>query len=73
MMTEHVRGPIRCCETTAKDVFLIEHAEALLHHPEFLGVTINERCRGKEDNFGGEDEICICTLVCLETIGIFPT
>jgi hypothetical protein len=57
MMKKHVRGPIRCCETIAKDILLIERAEALLHHPAFLGVTLNERYCGNEDNFGGEDEI----------------
>ncbi len=54
MMKEHVRGPIECCETIAKDILLIARAEALLYHPGFTAVNLNYSVRGKADNFGGD-------------------
>ncbi len=55
MMKEHVRGPIKCCETIAKDVLLLARAEAFLYHPGFTAVNLKAgRARRQADNFGGE-------------------
>jgi hypothetical protein len=55
MMKEHVRGPIKCCETIAKDILLLARAEALLYHPGFTAVNLKAgRVRGQADIFGGE-------------------
>ncbi len=54
MMKEHVRGPIKCCETIAKDILLITRAEALLYHPGFTIVNLNDSVRGQAYNFGGD-------------------
>ena len=54
MMKEHVRGPIKCCETIAKDILLLGRAEALLYHPGFTSIKLNDSVRGKADNFGGD-------------------
>ena len=56
-MKDHVRGPISCCETIAKDVLLMERAESLQHHPGFGAVKVHEHDRGKEDNLGGDSNI----------------
>ena len=41
MMKEHVRGPIKCCETLAEDILRIARAEALVYHPHFKPVELD--------------------------------
>ena len=53
MMKEHVRGPIRCCETLARDIFLQVRAEELVHNRNFHAIHINQLRRGNEDKFVG--------------------
>ncbi len=53
MMKEHVRGPIKCCETIAQDVLLKTRAEELVYHPQFRSVHIKMKERDQEDSHGG--------------------
>lgn len=58
MMKEHVRGPIKCCETLAQDILYQLRAEALLHHPDFNPVkTTSLSSRRKLDNLPGNTHI----------------
>ena len=53
MMKEHVRGPIKCCETIALDVLLKTRAEELVYQPQFRSVDIEMKERDQEDSHGG--------------------
>jgi len=66
-MKEHVRGPIKCCETLAEDVLRISRAEALLHHPHFKAVELDSTRRGRQDNLGGICASRVLGAPCLHT------
>lgn len=53
MMKEHVRGPIKCCETIAADVLLKTRAEELVFNPGFKAVDMGLKRRLKSDSHGG--------------------
>lgn len=53
MMKEHVRGPIRCCETLARDILLQVRAEQLVSNANFNAIHSNLSRRGLEDKFEG--------------------
>jgi hypothetical protein len=58
MMKEHIRGPIKCCETLAQKILYQLRAEALLHHPEFNPIkTTSLSSRRKLDNLPGNTQI----------------
>jgi hypothetical protein len=51
MMKEHVRGPIKCCETIASDILHLTRAEELVHNPEFHSVNdVGIKHRKQEDS-----------------------
>ena len=49
MMKEHVRGPIKCCETIASDILHLTRVEELVHNPEFQSVDVGIKQRNHED------------------------
>ena len=53
MMKEHVRGPIKCCETIASDVLQKTRAEELVFNPQFKAVDLNINIRKNKDLHGG--------------------
>ena len=53
MMKEHVRGPIKCCETIAADVLIKTRAEELVFNPEFKSVGMDINLRQMQDSHGG--------------------
>jgi hypothetical protein len=53
MMKEHVRGPIKCCETIAADVMNLTRAKELVFNPSFQPVKMGITKRLKEDSRGG--------------------
>jgi hypothetical protein len=53
MMKEHVRGPIKCCETIAADVLHKTRAEELVFNPGFKAVEMDTNLRQKKDSHGG--------------------
>ena len=52
MMKEHVRGPIKCCETLSTDIVLKSRAEELSYHEEFKPVEVHNCLRVKLDSIG---------------------
>ena len=53
MMKEHVRGPIKCCETFALDILLKTRAEELVQNRGFHSVDVEVRQRHQHDSHGG--------------------
>ena len=53
MMKEHVRGPIKCCETIAADVLYKTRAKDLVYHLGFKVVDTVMKQRQKGDFTGG--------------------
>ena len=53
MMKEHVRGPIKCCETIALDMLHKSRAEELVHHHAFHSVDVQVTQRQHHDTHGG--------------------
>lgn len=53
MMKEHVRGPIKCCETIAADVLNKARAEELVFNPGFKSVDMVINLRQNRDSHGG--------------------
>jgi len=67
MMKEHVRGPIKCCDTLAEDILRITRAEALVYHEHYHAVELDSICRGRKDNLGGNCGTRVHGAPCLHT------
>ena len=53
MMKEHVKGPIKCCETIASDILHLTRAEELVYNPAFQSVDVGIKQRKQEDSLRG--------------------
>jgi hypothetical protein len=67
MMKEHVRGPIKCCETLAADICLQMRAEELVFNENFHPVEVTTATRGREDTLGGNSTARVLGLPCEHT------
>ncbi len=74
MMKDHVRGPIKCCETLAEDMLRISRAEARVYHPHLKAVELDSTRRGRQDDLGGicasrYSEHLVCMLIKSFSVG----
>jgi hypothetical protein len=53
MIKEHVRGPIKCCETMASDIVHLTRAEELVHNLAFQSADVGIKQRKQEDSQRG--------------------
>ena len=67
MMKEHVRGPIKCCETLAADMCLKMRAEELIYNEHFRSVEQVSRSRRLEDDLGGNSTVRVLGAPCVHT------
>ncbi len=53
MIKEHVRGPIKRCETLSMDIVLNSRAEELSHRKDFKPIEVHNCLRVKLGRIGG--------------------
>jgi hypothetical protein len=67
MMKEHVRGPIKWCETLAADICLQIRAEELVYNEHFHPAEVTKTTRGREDKLGGKSPARVLGSPCIHT------
>ena len=65
MMKEHVRGPIKGCETLAADLCLKMRAEELVYNEHFHSVEQVSRNRRRVDDLGGNSTVRVVGASCV--------